>query len=265
MRTSVMSPFKPITRFSLFLGAILTLSPAPSRSSTPAPVTTEIATESRFFEASLAVEVELQGAWRAAQRALAAERAGAAESARAAETARAAEIARAAQRAQSIRMANPAPQVAADPPQQRPPPFARADAPEPLSTPTIVGAVHGIDPGGVTEIRIDAWSRGVERGGQATIDRCGPAALYRGPWPGEGGGTTWLAGHANCGFGRWARLPIGSKVTFSGPHGDVAYVVSSRTWVPRKSGSAAGLVHDDLILQTCQGNGTSLTYALRMR
>jgi len=117
-------------------------------------------------------------------------------------------------------------------------------------------------PEGATVIRIGNWSATLERGGQAVIDRC-KAALYWGPWPAERRGVVWLAGHNNCGFGFWADLPMGTTVSIAGPLGAVAYVIVSRSWVPRKSGSSHGLIHDDLILQTCEGRGTSLTYATR--
>jgi hypothetical protein len=116
-------------------------------------------------------------------------------------------------------------------------------------------------------VRIGAWSRPVVRGGQATVDRCGPATLVWGPWPAdtENQHATWLAGHNNCGFASWATLPVGTEVTLSGPHGDATYVVFGHKWVPRKSGSTEGLIYHDLTLQTCQGRGTALTYAARIR
>ena len=116
-------------------------------------------------------------------------------------------------------------------------------------------------------IRIGTWSRAVVPGGQAAVDRCRAATLMWGPWPPAEPGNnhaTWLAGHSNCGFGWWANLPLGTEVTLAGPHGDATYVVSGRTWVARKSGSAEGLIHD-LTLQTCEGGGTSLVYATRIR
>jgi len=116
--------------------------------------------------------------------------------------------------------------------------------------------------GGATVIRIGAWSATVERGDQAVIDRC-RATLFWGPWPADGPGTAWLAGHDHCGFGFWADLPIGTTVSFSGPHGAGSYVIVGRTWVPNKGGPSRGLIHDDLILQTCQGHGTALTYGAR--
>ena len=120
---------------------------------------------------------------------------------------------------------------------------------------------------GTDVVRIGAWSRSVTRGGQAAVDRCGPATLMWGPWPPAEPGNdhaTWLAGHSNCGFGWWATLPLGTEVTLSGAQGDATYVVVDRTWVPRKSGSADGLIHD-LTLQTCEGRGTTLVYATRIR
>jgi hypothetical protein len=119
-------------------------------------------------------------------------------------------------------------------------------------------------PGSTTVIRIGSWSRTVERGGQAAVNRCRAATLYYGPWPGQAPGTVWLAGHAHCGFSLWAKLGMGTRVSLTGPHGALEYVVSDRVWVPRKGGSSGGLVHHDLILQTCVGKGTSLTYATQI-
>jgi hypothetical protein len=120
-------------------------------------------------------------------------------------------------------------------------------------------------PGSTTVIRIGSWSRTLERGGQAAVNRCRAATLYYGPWPGQAPGTVWLAGHAHCGFSLWAKLGMGTRVSLTGPHGALEYVISDRVWVPRKGGSSGGLVHHDLILQTCVGKGTSLTYATRIR
>jgi hypothetical protein len=120
-------------------------------------------------------------------------------------------------------------------------------------------------PGSTTVIRIGSWSRTLERGGQAAVNRCRAATLYYGPWPGQAPGTVWVAGHAHCGFSLWAKLGMGTRVSLTGPHGALEYVISDRVWVPRKGGSSAGLLHHDLMLQTCVGKGTSLTYATRIR
>lgn len=159
----------------------------------------------------------------------------------------------------------PAPVVAAAP---TAPPVTRSPAPEKAIAPATpaASAVHPSSPtsgtDGATVIRIGAWSATIERGNQAVIDRC-KATLFWGPWPAGGPGTTWLAGHDHCGFGFWSALPIGTTVSFTGPHGAGSYVIVGRTWVPGKGGPSRGLVHDDLILQTCQGDGTALTYAAR--
>jgi hypothetical protein len=129
-------------------------------------------------------------------------------------------------------------------------------------TPPVARAPTSTIPDKATVIRIGGWSTTIERGDQAVIDRC-KATLFWGPWPAERAGTVWLAGHDHCGFGFWANLPMGTTVVFDGPHGTVSYVIVGRTWLPRKGGSSHGLIHDDLILQTCQGQGTSLTYAAR--
>jgi len=157
----------------------------------------------------------------------------------------------------------PAPVAAAAPA----PPVTRRPAPRPAPparpiTPPVQPAAGSTSPDGATVIRIGTWSTTVERGDQAVIDRC-KATLFWGPWPAERPGTVWLAGHDHCGYGFWADLPMGTTVAFHGPHGTVSYVIVGRTWLPRKGGPSRGLLHDDLILQTCQGRGTSLTYAAR--
>ena len=251
----VRSRFTPCHGVGLlfFLATILTVSEAPSPASTLPLPTTQRAGQSRPIPDPLAVEVALK-----------VDRIAAARARDVAETTLSSPV------ALPTPVAPAAPPAAAGPPKRRAASLARPPASPPKSTPTTVAAVlapdpgAATDPGGATEIHIAGWSRKVERGGQATINRCGPATLYRGPWPGSGVGTTWLAGHSNCGFGQWAQLPMGTTVTISGPRGDIAYAIVSRTWVPRKSGSTRGLVHDDLILQTCQGKGTALTYASRI-
>lgn len=116
---------------------------------------------------------------------------------------------------------------------------------------------------GAYRITVRGWTRTIVRGDQATINRC-HATLWEGPLPG-GRGTTWLAGHDYCGFYRWDRLlRVGDRFTVSTPTGAILrYVVTGRGFVGRHSGSAAGLIHGDITLQTCRGSGTSFTYARR--
>jgi hypothetical protein len=142
--------------------------------------------------------------------------------------------------------------------------------PRPTSRPTAVRIKRASPPipkpapASTTTVEIGSWRRPVERGAQAAVDRCRSAVLYRGPWPGDGPGTSWLAGHSHCGFGFWANLKMGSSVTLRGPDRTLTYVISDRVWIPRKTGTAAGLIHHDLMLQTCVGRGTSFTYATRI-
>jgi len=138
----------------------------------------------------------------------------------------------------------------------------KAISPAPAASAMVAPSKPASGTDGATVIRIGAWSTTVERGDQAVIDRC-RATLFWGPWPADGPGTAWLAGHDHCGFGFWAGLPIGTTVSFSGPHGAGSYVIVGRTWMPGKGGPSRGLIHDDLILQTCQGLGTALTYGAR--
>ncbi len=114
------------------------------------------------------------------------------------------------------------------------------------------------------QISVGGWSRSIISGGQGAIDGCGPAVLWESALPGAGG-TTHLAGHNYCGFQFWRDLPIGTTVTIT--HGTTvfAYRVLGHVYVPRQGGSSGGLIHNDLTLQTCEGEGTSLTYADRIR
>ncbi|MGY2875867.1 sortase (surface protein transpeptidase) [Marmoricola sp. URHA0025 HA25] len=115
---------------------------------------------------------------------------------------------------------------------------------------------------GEYRITVRGWTRTIVRGNQSTINGCRSATLWEGPLPG-GSGTSWLAGHDYCGFYRWDRLlHVGDTFTVSTPSGAILrYVVTGRGFVGRHSGSAAGLIHGDITLQTCRGSGTSFTYA----
>lgn len=115
---------------------------------------------------------------------------------------------------------------------------------------------------GAYRITVRGWTRTIVRGDQSTINGCRAATLWEGPLPGTGG-TTWLAGHDYCGFYRWDRLlHVGDHFTVSTPSGaTLRYVVTGRGFVGRHSGTAAGLIHGDMTLQTCRGSGTAFTYA----
>jgi len=158
----------------------------------------------------------------------------------------------------------PAPVVAAAPaaPAIRRPALRKAIRPATAAPSAVPPSSPASGADGATVLRIGTWSATIERGDQVVIDRC-RATLFSGPWPADGPGTAWLAGHDRCGFGFWAELPIGTTVSFAGPHGAGSYVIVGRTWVPGKGGPSRGLIHDDLILQTCQGPGTALTYGTR--
>lgn len=114
-------------------------------------------------------------------------------------------------------------------------------------------------------ITVRGWTRTIVHGGQRAINRC-RAVLWYGPMPG-GSGTTWLAGHDYCGFRRWDRgLSKGSRFKVTTPTGAVLrYRVTGHRFVGRHSGSSVGLIHGDMTLQTCRGNGTAFTYARLMR
>ena len=106
----------------------------------------------------------------------------------------------------------------------------------------------------------------VVRGKQPTIDRC-KATAYYGSLPGQSPrtDTLWLAGHDYCGYATWSRIPVGTVISLRSDRGRIVrYRVEDRVHVPRQGGSSAGLVHHDLMLQTCEGSGTSITYATRI-
>ncbi len=113
------------------------------------------------------------------------------------------------------------------------------------------------------QISISGWARNIVSGTQSAIDACGPAVLYSSSWPGAGG-TTWLNGHNNCGFQFWTDLPIGSTVTVTHGPAVFQYRVVGHGYVAQQGISSAGLIHNDLTLQTCKGSGTSFTYADRI-
>ena len=129
--------------------------------------------------------------------------------------------------------------------------------PKPTSKPKTVAGPTG------NYVQVGDWSRSIviARGSQAAINACGAASLWAGPMPGQGTGTTWLAGHNYCGFAFWDALSIGARITIHDSAGTFVYQVVSRTRLNHQGGTAVGILHDDLILQTCTTSGTSLTYA----
>jgi hypothetical protein len=147
--------------------------------------------------------------------------------------------------------------VLSSPSSAAPAPFAEA------ASATSVQPAARTASSGAYRITVRGWTRTIVRGDQSTINRC-QATLWEGPLPG-GRGTTWLAGHDYCGFYRWDRLlHVGDHFTVSTASGAILrYVVTGRGFVGRHSGSAAGLIHGDITLQTCRGSGTSFTYARR--
>jgi len=113
------------------------------------------------------------------------------------------------------------------------------------------------------QISIGGWARGIVAGSQSAIDACGPAVLYSSSFPGSGG-NTWLNGHNDCGFQFWTDLPVGSTVTITHGPAVFTYRIVGHGYVPQQGISSAGLIHNDLTLQTCKGPGTSFTYADRI-
>lgn len=91
--------------------------------------------------------------------------------------------------------------------------------------------------------------------------------MYYGTYPDEkpATATLWIAGHDYCGFDIWRQVRIGTVVALRSSTGDEhRYRIDSRVFVPRQGGTSAGLVHSDLMLQTCKGEGTTITYATRL-
>ncbi len=126
-----------------------------------------------------------------------------------------------------------------------------AEKPAPVRTPT------------GTYIQIGSWFKPivVANQSQSAINACGPAVVWSGTLPGLGSGTTWLAGHNYCGFAFWDHLSIGSTLTIHDSAGTFTYKIVSRLHLEHQGGTAVGIKHDDLMLQTCTSTGTSITYA----
>ena len=176
--------------------------------------------------------------------------------------------------------AAPAPGAAAAPSPRAAAPAARASAPQPAPpaqaakrTPAPAAAPKAqpaAAPAPVAtpvpsswQISIGGWARGIVAGSQSAIDACGPAVLYSSSFPGSGG-NTWLNGHNDCGFQFWTDLPVGSTVTITHGPAVFTYRIVGHGYVPQQGISSAGLIHNDLTLQTCKGPGTSFTYADRI-
>ncbi len=143
---------------------------------------------------------------------------------------------------------------------------AQVAAPKPAPAPVAAPKPAPIPVAAVSndwQISISGWARTIVSGTQSAIDACGPAVLYSSSWPGSGG-TTWLNGHNNCGFQFWTDLPIGSTLTITHGPDVFRYRVVGHGYVAQQGISSAGLIHNDLTLQTCKGSGTSFTYADRI-
>ncbi len=114
-----------------------------------------------------------------------------------------------------------------------------------------------------TYIQIGSWFKPivVANLSQSAINACGPAVAWYGPLPGLGSGTTWLAGHNYCGFAFWDSLSLGTTLTIHDSAGTFTYRIVSRLHLDHQGGTAVGIKHDDLMLQTCTATGTSITYA----
>ncbi len=172
--------------------------------------------------------------------------------------------------APSTRVATPAPTARAAAPHPAPPaPAAPAARPTPAPTaapkaqPAVAPSPTAKPVPTSWQISIGGWARGIVAGSQSAIDACGPAVLYSSSFPGSGG-NTWLNGHNDCGFQFWTDLPVGSTVTITHGPAVFTYRIVGHGYVPQQGISSAGLIHNDLTLQTCKGPGTSFTYADRV-
>lgn len=133
------------------------------------------------------------------------------------------------------------------------------------STPSRPAATPAPAPG--TVLRIGDWSARIVRGGQEEIDACREAVQWSGPDFGREDGykmrTAVVVGHDYCGFGRFATLPVGSRVTVETPRGTLTYRVYARYLTPGRGTPAHGLYWGDLTLQSCVGPDTGFTYLMR--
>ncbi|MFF2900681.1 hypothetical protein [Streptomyces sp. NPDC057966] len=143
-------------------------------------------------------------------------------------------------------------------------------APAPARTPAPVARTGGGGGGRAagTTLRIGAWSSGVVRGGQETIDACRDAVQWAGPDFGQEDGykmrTVVVVGHDYCGFGQFATLPIGTEVTVETPSQTLRYRVYARHLTPGRGTPAHGLYWGDLTLQSCLGPDTGFSYLVRV-
>ncbi|MFE9608681.1 hypothetical protein [Streptomyces sp. NPDC006012] len=118
-------------------------------------------------------------------------------------------------------------------------------------------------------LRIGDWSAYVMRGGQDEVDACGDAVQWTGPETGTEDGyemsTVVIVGHDYCnGFGRFATLPKGTRITLSTVHGTWTYEVYASYLTPGRGAPAAGLYWGDLTLQSCVGPDTGFSYLVRL-
>ncbi|MGP2440499.1 hypothetical protein [Streptomyces sp. JW3] len=118
-------------------------------------------------------------------------------------------------------------------------------------------------------LRIGDWTSYVRRGGQAEVDACRDAVRWTGPEIGREDGyemqTVVIVGHDYCnGFDRFARLPVGTRVTLTTVHGRWTYQVYANYLTPGRGVPAAGLYWGDLTLQSCVGPDTGFSYLVRL-
>ncbi|MFF2845175.1 hypothetical protein ACFVT5_02425 [Streptomyces sp. NPDC058001] len=122
---------------------------------------------------------------------------------------------------------------------------------------------------GSTTLRIGSWSSAVVRGGQKAVDACADAVQWTGPDLGTEDGyalrTAVIVGHDYCGFGRFAKLAVGTKVTATTPRGTFTYRVYANHVSPGRGTPAHGLYWGDLTLQSCVGQNTGFSYLVRVQ
>lgn len=92
-------------------------------------------------------------------------------------------------------------------------------------------------------------------GSQAAIDKCKLVLWTQSP--------LWLAGHNWCGFQWMAYVKTGTTVKVTTGIAAGTYVVTGHKTLTRQSGSLPS-VDADLVLQTCVGSGTGLTFLKRV-
>jgi hypothetical protein len=92
-------------------------------------------------------------------------------------------------------------------------------------------------------------------GSQAAIDKCQLVLWSSSP--------NWLAGHNWCGYQWMAYVKTGTTVVVSSGAAQGTYVVYDHMRLGRQSGAMPS-TSADLVLQTCVGNGTGLTFLRRV-